>query len=276
MEASKPVQSPAVEAIAPTVPENTSTPPAQQDTKQEPDRMALLARKEKALRAEGRRLQALKAEIEAKPAVNVFDKAKFLQDPTQYGMSNEELSTLLLGQMDQDPNARALNQLRAEIEALKGGQNKALEQVKSVEQQAYDRAIKQISREVETLVSAGDAFEVVKGTGSQEAVVELIKQTYEDEGVLLTAEEAAKEVEDYLLSEAIKLTSLKKIQDRLKPKETAPVAEPEKQAPTPRQQPIQSPTRTLTHTITAGVSNKASNNERRARAIAIMEGRAKP
>ena len=138
-------------------------------------------------------------------------------------------------------------------------------QTKSENQQtdAYKQAITQIRSDTKKLVTASEEFEAIANTNSVDDVVELIERTFKQDGTLLTVEEAAKQVEDYLVEEAFKLTKLKKIQQRLataqKPAE--PKLEPTKQPQTMK---------TLTNAVSS--PGKLSVRER---AIAAFKGELK-
>ena len=76
---------------------------------------------------------------------------------------------------------------------------------------SYNAALKQIERDTQSLVSTDpETYEMIKSTGSVKDVVELIEATYKEEGRLMTVEEAAQEVEEYLADEAWKLAQTKK------------------------------------------------------------------
>jgi hypothetical protein len=93
--------------------------------------------------------------------------------------------------------------------------------------------------------------------------VELIERTFKQYGVLLSVEDAAKQVEDYLVEEAFKLTKLKKIQQRL-----APAQKPVEAKLEPQKQP--QTLKTLTNAVSS--SGRVSVRER---AIAAFKGQLK-
>lgn len=248
-------------------PTTTSAPEAQ--PKADVERWAQLARKEKALRAETKKIQAMKAEIDqqrAKPAEPVDWKSQFLKDPYSVGVTPEELQQITLNSMNQSPEAVMIRQLQAKIEALEAGQSTVLKKTEEAQTSAYNNAIKQLNREVGLLVDGDEIYETIKATGSQEAVVALIESTYKEDGILLTAEEAAKQVEDYLLEEAVTLSNLKKVKARLAP-EAASLETTQKQSLTQKPQP-----KTLTNDMTSQ-SKPLSQKDRRARAIAAFQNK---
>lgn len=211
---------------------------------------AVLARKEKALRLRDQQLRqreaAIKASEEAKkaPSAPAFDESKYVskdkltQDPfsalAELGLNYEQLTNMLLNAPS--PEARAqqdyTKKLEARLEALENGQTKVEKTFQEREAESRKQAVSQIKTEVKKLVMTDPAFETIKETNSYNDVVELIEQTFDKDGVLLTVEEATQQVEDYLVEEAMKIAKIKKIQQRLMPKESpsqAPVARPQQQ-----------------------------------------------
>jgi len=260
---SKPTQ-----AVAPvTETPNTTTTAPQQDN----ERFAQLARKEKALRMQAKQIQEQKAAWEAEKSKYVQPsslKDKFLKNPQSLGLSYEDIAQAYLNQPT--PENQKFQALQQEIENLKNGQQQVLSQAEQASKKAYETAVKQLTREVGMLVDGDEAYETIKATSNQEAVVALIEETYKEDGVLMTAEEAAKQIEEYLLEEAVKLSSLKKVQSRLKPaiEEASTEQAPQKQVPAQQQQQ----TKTLTNAIVQA-SKPLSGREKRERAILAFQGK---
>lgn len=282
MEASKQPINPPTSTVAPTAP-TTQEVPVQADTttpstppQVDNERWAQLARKEKALRALERDLKTREAQTKA-PAPQAGPdwkeriKSDFYGTIAEAGVGQEELVNYAINAKPEDLQMR---QLRAELAALKAGQTEVNTRLEQSQKQAYDQAIKQISQSVNTLVDRDETFETIKAMGRQDAVVELIEQTYKDEGTLMTVEDAAKQVEDYLTEQAVSLMKLKKIQSKLTPPKVEttplPVAE-QKQVPNQKQHTVS----TLTHSITSPSSKSATSRERRERAIAAFKGQLK-
>lgn len=245
------------EAAAPTEEVAPPTEEAKPEVKaEEPSssQMAIIARKERALRAQKQQqdqafkaretaLQAREAAVEAKaqeynsgyiPKASLKQAAlealssdpQFYEEMTQQVINNQtpldpRVSSFINKQEEQ------IKQLTAKLEAQEKGQ---------VDQQtqAYQSAVAQIKADVTALVSSDPNFETVKSTKSIPDVVELIEKTYAEEKRLLSVEEATQMVEDYLVDEAIKLANIGKIKKRLS---AAPAvsAKVEKQTPTNKQ-----------------------------------------
>lgn len=217
--------------------EATQSTSSETSTKEEPlsSQYAVLARKEKALRAKAaQQEQAFKAR-EASLAAReseVANKASF--DPSKYislddlksnaystlaklGISYDEISEQAIAA--QSPEAQAYSRMRSEIQeelrALREEQDRTRKQIENSQTQAYQQALKQISFEVSELVNKDPNFETVKHANATQDVVELIERTFQEEGKLLTVEEATQAVEDYLVDEALKMSNIKKVKDRL-------------------------------------------------------------
>jgi uncharacterized protein YhaN len=119
------------------------------------------------------------------------------------------------------------------------------------------------------LSRSDERFELTRLEGAEARVVSLIEATYKEDGVLLTEEEAAQEIEAYLEERALKVAQSKKIKTKLAP---APEAALEKPSPTsPKQHNIT----TLTRSIEQGSSKSLSDKDRTARAIAAFKSQLK-
>lgn len=220
--------------------EDSIAPPEAQAKPKDPtsEHYLRLAHREKALRA---REAAVKAKEDA--ATKSYEdqlRAKETEYSSKY-ISRESLKSDPLGVLGQegltydqlteyalkspktpedvarDNRERALEAKVAAMEAKLQAQEKASSEGQT---RAYESAKKQLGVETRKLVqSAPDEFEAIKTTGSYSDVVELIEKTYESDGILLSVEEAARDVETYLVSEGEKMSRLKKIQARMNKKQ---------------------------------------------------------
>lgn len=231
-------------------------------------KFAALARQQKEIR---RQQQALKAQEDAwKLKQSEYDSSYVPKDKLksdlagtlrELGYTDEQIAASMLNQPT--PQERQIKELMAKIEALEAGTQKVTDTIQEKEKQAYNQAVSQIRSNVKLLVDGNDEYETIKETGSHEAVVKLIEQTFAENGTIMTNEEAAKEVEEYLLEEALKMANLKKVQAKLAPAVSAPIAQKIN-----AQQPI----KTLTNAATTVSSKPLSAKERRERAIAVFNG----
>lgn len=234
---------------------------------------AVLARKEKALRAKAQQQdaayrakeasllakeEALKAR-ESEYKSNYIQKDKFTQDPwstlSELGVTYDQLTQSALNQSQQDPATKAaIDSLKAELRAQQAAQDEARKGYETQQKQAYEQAVSQIRNDAKNLVNTDPEFETIKATNSINDVVELIEETFKKDKILLSVEDAAREVENYLVEEAMKIARIKKIQQRLAPKPEAP----KQQAAKSPQQPQQM--KTLTNSV--GSSRQLSARER--------------
>lgn len=241
-------------------------------------KFAALARKEKALRSKYQELKTLEESLKAKQSEyeqSYIPKAKLKdliqQDPLRFmnenGLSYDQLTQLALNHNPQDAH---IQKLQAKIEELEQKQNKTVENLDTQQKQAYERAVTQIRTDAEALINSDPSYEAIKESGSVEAVVELIKETFDKEGTLLSIEDAAKEVEDYLVEEFSRTARLKKVQQKLAP---APEVEAQKSGPqvTQKLHPATTTMKTLTN-AQAAPSRPLTAKERRERAILAFQG----
>lgn len=277
---SEDVKAPAVASTeaSPVTPAAVETP--KETSQEDGSRWAHLVRKEKAQRAEATRLQALKADLEKQRATPAQPdwKERIKSDPlgmfAEAGLSQDDLVQLA---MNAKPEDMSIRQLKAEIAALKAETSGIRTSAEEMQKQSYDSAIKQISREVTLLVDSDESFETIKAMGQQDDVVKLIESTYKDEGTLLSTEEAAKQVEERLVEQALTLAKLKKIQARLAPPPPpAPVVPETKQSFSREKNPITVTPSTLSHKLdTSSAGKPMTSKERRDRAIKAFYGQLK-
>lgn len=243
-----------------------------------------LARKERALRAKVQAEQtAAKAREEALMAREEAIKAKESEYQSKYipkdrlkadlanvlaemGISYDDITSAFLNPApQQDPRVIAeIETLKQEVQAQRKQQEEARKAYEEQQKRAYQQALSEIRSEATQLVNSSPEFETIKETGSVNDVVELIEKTYQKNGVLLTVEEAAKEVEEYLVEEALKIAKINKIRSKFQTTEKP--SEPTQAAPQAKQSD-QPQIKTLTNSVNA--SRKLSARER---AIAAFKG----
>lgn len=196
---------------------------------------AVLARKEKAIRAKAiQQDQAFKAREAALTAREAELTTKATQDLTNYiskdklkqnaylamqeaGVTYDELSQQALNaQSPEFQQMQAMREeMRQELQQLREEQGNTKKSLEQQQTQAYQQALNQIRTEAKDLVSTDPAYETIKATRSVNDVVELIERTFNEDGRLMTVEQAATAVEDHLVEEAMKLSQIKKIRARL-------------------------------------------------------------
>lgn len=250
--------------------------------------LALLSRKEKALRFKQQQQdQAFKAREEAIKARETAADAKEREYQSGYvskadlkkqtlkmlaeaDVSYEDLTQQVLNQSQTNPYTEAqIARLEAKIQELTASTEESKKIYSSQQEQALEAATKQIRMDVRNLVKSDPAYETVRATNSVNDVVDLIKKTYEQDGYVMSIEDATQEVEDYLIEEAIKLTKIQKIQKRLQPAASTP---PKQSDNAQTLQPNKQPQQMKTLTNATGSTRPLSARER---AIAAMEGKLK-
>lgn len=257
-------------------PAEEEAPKEATETKEEPlsQQYAILARKEKALQAKVRaheaavkaREDALRLREEAvkskESGSDFIPKDKLMKDPfgmmQELGISYDQLTEMALNQPQVDSATKAyLDKLERETQAIREELKSNKQSQEEQQKKAYDQAVNQIRKEAQQLVKDNPDFETIKETGSVDDVVDLIEQTYKKSGELLSVEDAAKEVEEYLIEEALKISRIKKIQQRMAPA-TKPATQ---QQPEPKAAP-QNPPQMKTLTNAVGTAKRLTARER--------------
>ncbi|MBK8455603.1 MAG: hypothetical protein IPL34_20195 [Thiofilum sp.] len=251
-------------------------------TQEKPDmlapKFAALARETKAIRLAKKQLEmerkAWQEERQGKDTevqrANEW-RERLKQDPysvmLESGLTADQVAALMMNQPD--PQDQQLTLVQREIQALKKAQEDAAKKQEEAQTQAYQDALTQISNDVKNLVDTNEEYETIKAWGKHQDVVDLIEATYKQDGRLMTNEEAAKEVEEYLVEEAMRLTQLKKIQAKLAP--AAPLNETAMKNVNPAQEITAN---TLTNRMGQETAARPlTARERRERAILAFQGK---
>lgn len=254
----------------------------QPEEKEEPlsTQYAVLARKEKALRAKAvaqeqqyrQREEALKTREAELSKSSTIDTSKYISIDdlkrnafgklSELGITYDDISQQAL--TAQSPEAQAMRefkqQMEDELRKVREEQANVKQTFEQQQAQQYQQALNQIRNEAKQLVSSDPTFETIREMGSVNDVVDLIERTFKEDGTLLTVEQAAQAVEDYLVEEALKISKIKKISERLKP--AAPQAAPAKQQAAPGQQKQQPAQQLKTLTNSVGSTRPLSAKER--------------
>lgn len=166
--------------------------------------LAALARKEQALRKEQASVKARELaldkerseisdlkRIKAQIAAGDYSEADKLLDYEKYTQHK----------LGKDPRTDELEKIRSEVAAVKAAQEKDVED-------RFNSAVQQRRVAVKGLIASGDEFKAIKAKGAEEAVVQHILDTWENDEIELSPEQAAKEVEAELLARAESWASL--------------------------------------------------------------------
>lgn len=259
----------------PPSPPTLDAPVKTEDERLSP-RLAAMARREKEIRRMQQQLQSEKDAMKAKEEeykTSYIPRDRIQKETLavllENGLTQDQIMNMVLnGPQQMDP---ALAEIQKQVKAIQEAQLNTEKMVKEKHDKDYENAVNQIRKEATDLVASNPDYETIKETGSAEAIVELIKETFKEDNVLLSVHEAAKMVEDHLLEDGLKMAALKKVREKLTAQE-AP-AQPQKnsladaQAKAPQQ-----PIKTLTNAATATSSKPLSSRDRRDRAIAAFKG----
>lgn len=225
---------------------------ARKESKLRAQEQAFKAREQAAVtkEAEFGKLTELKAKIAAKD-YSILD---------EIGVSYEEWTNYLINKgAEISPESRKVAELEKKLSTFE-------EQQKANVNKQYEATVNQYRRDVTNLVASNPEFDSIKAQKAEEHVVQHIIDTFNEDGEILTVEQACKEVEETIIEEAEQYLKLSKVKAKFQPIESA---QP-KTLPPPKNSP-----RTLTNQATAGTESKPKNQfqhlspkERIAQAIA--------
>lgn len=235
--------------------DNKESNPVVEDTQPISPQFAALAKQRRALQQEKRAFEDQKKAFEAEKSQGgdsiprALLKSRPLKALLEAGVTYEQLTEEILA----NQGSSELNELKAEIAALKEGVDKKLTDSES---QAREQLYKEVTRDAQSLVaSRADDFELVQKMGRVPVAVEIWKREFSETGEYPDIEGILKDVEEHSLEECRGFSSLKKIQSIFK--------QPEPQVQQQRPQGM----RTLTNKDTASVPMSA-----KARALAAFHG----
>lgn len=204
--------------------------------------LSALARKEQAFRQREQALKDREKEMEQKLLqAEKYDQlkqklqSKDFSEAEELGLNYEDYTGFKLNaQGETDPNKERIQALEAKLSDF---EKKAEESAASL----YEETVAEYRSEIKKLVANDPEYSSVKGLEGEEAVLQLILDTFEEEGEELTVAEASKLVEDQLTERGKRYNSLPKFQKQ----EIA-----EEEAPQPRALPRPIMGKTLTNDMT--------------------------
>lgn len=177
-------------------------------------KVSAIARREQAHRQREQLLKQRESDLAEKLAnADKFEKlkakiaAKDYSAAEEIGLTYEEYTNhLVTKQAEKNPESEKLSKVERELAELKQAQEESTVR----EYQANQTLWKQeISR-----VVASDEFSAIRELGAEDLVLQHINDSFEEDEIELTAEEAAKEIEGALVGRAEKLAGLSKIKQR--------------------------------------------------------------
>jgi hypothetical protein len=196
------------------------------------EREKALKEQEKAISAKAEKLAKLE-ELEQKLSKKDYSGIESLIDYdsyTQYLLSKQDGVT---------PEQQQIQKLTADLEVLKKSQSDDIDK-------RFDAAVQERKRAVEALVASSADYSTIKELKQEGAVVQHILDTWEEDSVDLSPEQAAKEVEEVLLERAKAFTGISKLQPKAEPAQEAP---PQESKPVPPNKPTGA--KTLTNSMQA-------------------------
>lgn len=180
--------------------------------------LTALARREQKFRQQEQAFKAEKAEFAAKQTevAGLADlKGKLANKDysalEELGVTYEEFVQYKLNQGDSaTPEAQAYKKLEDEINGIKSSQ-------KQNEEKQYEATVSQYRNDIKALVAKDPQFESIKELGAEDHVLQHILDTFEQDGEVLSVDEAAKEVEEALMEEAMRMSNLTKVKAKSAP-----------------------------------------------------------
>lgn len=120
----------------------------------------------------------------------------------ELGLTYDEYTKYLIEkQSGEDPQALKFKSLEDEIQALKKSKEESAAQ-------EYEETVAEYKKEIAKLIENSPDFPKLKKAKKEDAVLQLILDSWEEDGEELTVEQASKDVELYLGEEAKKWASL--------------------------------------------------------------------
>ena len=171
-----------------------------------------LRAKEQALEAERKEIAELK-QIKAKLAEKDYSAVENLVNYDEYTNYLIDKSTKTT------PEQEEIKKLYQKLESLEKNQQDDVSK-------RFDAAVNERRNAVKELVLKDESFTTIKELKAEETVVQHILDTWENDNIDLTVEQAAKEVEELLLEKATKWASLTKVKGTLQEKKELPSLKP--------------------------------------------------
>ncbi len=203
--------------------------------------VAALARKEQAFRrreqehkAKEAALEAERAELAELKAFKAKLAAKDFSGVESFVPYDEYTNYLIEKTNTSSPEALALKELKNEVESVKKAQKDDVEK-------RFEAAVNERRKAIADIVSTSAEYSSVKELKAEEHVLKYMLDTWEKDGVDLTPEQAAQEVEKVILEEAGKWSGLSKLKTN-----NASTEDEKKQLP-----PLKTAVKTLTNNMTA-------------------------
>ncbi len=178
-------------------------------------REAALAEKEKS----GTTLEAeIKAEVDADPLGFLFKRGWDFSKLTEQVQKSMEGQTPALTKVEVE--------LRKEIKGLKDALETRDKNQSDAQASATEESLNQLQKQADKMIAEDDAFQMIRETGSNSKVKELIKFVLDRDGEILEVTEALELVEADLIEQGLKFAKISKVQQQAQQTQvaTTPVA----------------------------------------------------
>lgn len=174
------------------------------------------ARREQAFRDRERALKQREQDLSAKLSesdrfeqIKAKLAAKDFSAAEELGITYEEFTNHLLAkQAKSDPQEERFSKLQQELESVK----KSQEEQTVKEYEANQSLWKQV---IAKTVKESDEFSTIRELGAEDIVLQHVNDSFEEDGIELSVEDAAKEIEEALLARAEKFAAVSKVQSKL-------------------------------------------------------------
>jgi hypothetical protein len=204
---------------------SSSDTPVNQNVGEFSSKFAALAKREKKILDQLNELKATKGEVDKINSLRSKVKENPLSLLDEFGITMEQLLTSSLGADAPAEEVNELDLLRKEIEAIKRSETERLDADRKAREDAdnarIEEAITSHKLKIQDTVSKEpDKFELItlKGEDGLDLIWQVTETYWEQQGRVLSPDEAAMMVENYLEDEAKKLFSVKKLGAKIEPK----------------------------------------------------------
>lgn len=206
-----------------TIKEDTAASVSEESVKLSPE-LSALARKEQAFRQREQAMKDRELLFEEKlKKADQFDKLKDKLSSKDYseaealGLNYDEYVQYKVDKLNgEDPQASKIKELEDKITALQKGTEESAAQ-------AYEDTVKEYKKEIGALIESNPDYPSIKHLKREDAVLQLILDSWEQDGEEVTIAQAAKDIENYLKEEAKKWEPLLKTPDEGAEKKALPL-----------------------------------------------------
>jgi len=208
--------SPAPAAIVADAPAPEVAPEIEAKKDEDPDkwaqRFAALSRREKELARKAAEVKALHENEEYKAYMTAKQSRNPIQALQSLGMSFEDAAKYVLNEGKQEPPT-VEQQLQELKDQIARAEQERVSREEKARQDYLEQTIDNHKQEIGQYVQANaDKYELIAANDAQETVFEVIQEYYNKYNKLMSIDEAADKVEDWLTDRSRQLFKLKKFQ----------------------------------------------------------------